>query len=310
MPSQRHRLIVNADDFGLTEGINNAIAELHDAGALHSTTLMATGPAFAHAASLARARSGLGVGCHVVLTDGTPAADPKRVSTLLDGAGQRFHPSLLGFLTALVCQQIDPVDIEREAIAQIRQLQAAGLTVTHIDTHKHTHILPFILRPLLRAARQTGVRALRNPFEQPWAFPLSNGTTARTSQIRLIQPLERSFLAQPALRSGEFRTTDGTIGVSATGNLDEITLRSLVAALPAGTWELVCHPGYSDAALDAIPTRLRSSREVERQALLSVLSAQARAETSHTPPHLPRLELIHYGDLAAAGAHAVALPLR
>ena len=88
------------------------------------------------------------------------------------------------------------------------------------------------------------------------------------------------------------RITDGTVGVSATGNLDETTLRNLLGALPEGTWELVCHPGYNDAELDAIPTRLRATRDVERLALLAALSDTARGETFARNPHLPPPQLI------------------
>lgn len=294
------RLIINADDFGLTPGINHAIAELHDAGALTSATLMAAGPAFEHAVALAQTRPTLGIGCHIVLTDGDPVSQPRTIPSLMARNGRTLRPSLVGFLAALLTNQIDPTDIEREAIAQIQRLQAAGLTVTHLDTHKHTHIFPPVARALFRAAARTGVHAIRNPFEQPWSFRLATGDPARTSQVRLLNTMKRRFLNQPALRSGQIRTTDGTIGVSATGSLDETTLRNLLEALPEGTWELVCHPGYNDADLAAVVTRLRETREIERQALLACLSNDARAESSHFKPNLTPPELIHYGDLVTA----------
>jgi chitin disaccharide deacetylase len=297
MPS---RLIVNADDFGLTPGINRAVAELHDAGALTSATLMASGPAFADAVALARTRPALGIGCHVLLTDGEPVSRPREVRSLLARNGVSFRPKLTSFLAALIANQIEPDEIEREAAAQIRRLQEAGLTVTHVDTHKHTHIFPQVLGPLLRAADRTGVRAVRNPFEQPWAFPLSNGSPARTSQLRVLGPLKRSFLRQPQIASGRICTTNGTVGISATGNLDEVTLRNLLAALPDGVWELVCHPGYNDSDLHEIVTRLRQSREVELRALLAALSRQARDESSQSGTHLKPPALIHYGDLTAS----------
>src|SRR5579875_91636 len=306
------RLIINADDFGLTRGINRAIAELHDAGAVTSATLMASGPAFNDAVALARERPGLGIGCHIVLTDGLPVSPPRTIPSLLAGDGRSLRPKLRTFLAALISHQIDPDEIEREAVAQIRRIQQAGLTVTHLDAHKHTHIAPPVMSALLCAAKKTGVHAIRNPFEQPWAFPLSNGTTARTSQIRLIQPLQRSFLKRPEIQSRDIRTTDGTVGISATGHLDEATLRNLLNALPDGIWELVCHPGYNDAELNSITTRLRATREVERQALLSVFSKSgdqsvsglgsqdlepALRESSNFQPHLSPLQLIHYGSL-------------
>ena len=299
------RLIINADDFGLTPGINRAIAELYDAGALTSATLMATGPAFDDAVSIARARPGLGVGCHVVLTDGVPVSPPRSIPTLMASDGRSFRPKMMRFLAALLTNQIDLTDIEREARAQIERVQQAGLTVTHIDTHKHTHIFPQVLHPLLRAAAATGVHALRNPFEQPWAFPLSNGTAARTSQIRAVQVFQRRFLRNPMIRSGEMRTSEGTVGISATGSLDEVSLRNLVQALPAGTWELVCHPGYVDDELRGVATRLRETREVERRALLAVFARGTHVGTLQNKALPSSPELIHYGSLSSSFMHSV-----
>lgn len=298
------QLIINADDFGLTPGVNRAIAELYDAGALTSVTLMAAGAAFEDAAAIARERPGLGVGCHIVLTDGLPVASPRRIQSLLARDRRSLRSSLAGFLLAFATGEIQEDEIEWEATAQIRRLQDAGLQVMHLDTHKHTHILPKVQRALLRAARATGVGAMRNPFEQPWAFRLSNGSAARTSQIQLIQPLQRAFARQPAIRSGVMRTTDGTIGVSATGSLDETTLRSLLAAMPEGTWELVCHPGYNDNELAAVPTRLRATREVELRALLAVCSAKALQNNAQPFP----AELIHYGSLVSGPTHRITAP--
>ena len=322
------RLIINADDFGLTPGINTAIAELHDAGALTSATLMAAGPAFDHAVTLALARPTLGIGCHIVLTDGDPVSPPRRIPSLVAPGTRTLRPKLRNFLAALITRQIDIDEIESEAIAQIRRIQATGLTVTHLDAHKHTHIAPPIMAALLRAALQTNVPAIRNPFEQPWAFNLSNGSPARTSQIRLLQPYQRGFLNRPEIRSGQIRTTDGTLGISATGHLDEPTLRNLLAALPEGTWELVTHPGYNDPDLDKITTRLRETRNTERKAVLAVfgklasqrvgeLASQQVGESpqsdpahqpegdafdaaSHASPQLPLPELIHYGNLTGS----------
>jgi predicted glycoside hydrolase/deacetylase ChbG (UPF0249 family) len=277
------RLIVNADDFGLTRGINRAIAELHRAGVLHSTTLMANGPAFDDAVAIARAHPGLGVGCHVVLTGGTPVSPPRTVPSLLDTHGRHLRPSLPGFVLAVLLGQlsaseaaVSEADVEREATAQIRKLQQAGIAVTHLDTHKHTHVLPAVARPLLRAAAATGVPAVRNPFEDAWSRRLSRSTLPRAIQLSLARCLRARFLALPQLRSGALRTTAGSIGIAATGSLDAATLRALLAALPDGLWELVCHPGYSDAALDAISTRLRGQRAIERDALLAVLGELRR----------------------------------
>src|SRR5580698_8892531 len=164
------RLIINADDFGLTPGINRAIAQLHEAGALTSATLMATGSAFDDAVAIAHAHPKLGVGCHIVLTDGIPVSHPQGIPTLLGADGKTFRPSLLDFVQALLRGTIREDDIEREALAQVQKLQRAGIDVTHLDTHKHTHLFPVVARPLLHVAERCSIGAVRNPFEQPWSM--------------------------------------------------------------------------------------------------------------------------------------------
>jgi predicted glycoside hydrolase/deacetylase ChbG (UPF0249 family) len=288
MPS---RLIINADDFGLTPGVNRAIAELHQAAALTSATLMATGPAFDDAVATAHANPTLGVGCHIVLTDGVPVSLPETIPTLLGPDRKTFRPSLIDFVQALLRGRISTGDIEREAGAQIRKLQRAGIQVTHLDSHKHTHLFPPVLHPLLRVAEQHSIRAIRHPFEQSWSLALGHGNRIRRLQVKLLGNLKTRFERQPQIRNAQVLTTDGTIGISATGNLYNQTLHEILYAIPAeGVYELCCHPGYNDPDLDRITTRLRTHRDIERNALLSEIPAL----TLH--PNAPRL--IHYGELA------------
>ncbi|MBW4037681.1 MAG: ChbG/HpnK family deacetylase [Acidobacteria bacterium] len=286
------RLIVNADDFGLTPGINRAIAELHTLGALTSATLMANGPAFTDAVRTALAHPTLAIGCHIVLTDGTPLSPPHTIPTLLAPDGIHLRPSLADFFLSASRGKISSSDITREAHAQIARLQQHGIHPSHIDTHKHTHILPQIARPLLAVAESTGIRAIRNPFEPAWC-PIPNATPyLRRLQLRLLHQLHSRFLTLPQICSRAILTTDGTLGVAATGSLDSTALRSILAHIPSGTWELVCHPGYNDPDLAAIPTRLRSSRDIERIALLEALSNPSTVSPNPRP-----FQSINYKDL-------------
>ena len=266
------RLIINADDFGLTRGINRAIAELHEAGALTSATLMATGPAFEDAVAISRAYPTLGVGCHVVLTDGIPVLHPAEIPSLLGPDGKTFRASLTDFLLAVLRGKVDPDHIAREAQAQVARLQRAGIDVTHIDTHKHTHMLPQVARPLLFVAERARIGAVRNPFEAPWSRALGHSELIRRLEVAALYPLRKKFEALPQVRSGMIATTDGTVGISATGRLDRETLTAILDHLPPGTWELVTHPGYNDPDLDRVTTRLREHRNIEREALLSAFS--------------------------------------
>ncbi|WP_254062227.1 ChbG/HpnK family deacetylase [Acidobacterium sp. S8] len=280
------RLIINADDFGLTSGVNQAIIELHRARALTSATLMATGAAFAQAVSSAMQATTLGVGGHVVLVDGTPVLPASQIPSLVAENEQKtpqFRAKLSAFVADLLRGRIADSEIEAEATAQIRKLQQAGIRVTHVDTHKHTHMFPRVLRPLLRAALACGVKAIRNPFEPNWSLnATANAGHVRKMQMRLLRSQSTSF-AQEVTRVG-LKTTDGAIGVLATGTLDAQTIRNLLSAMPNGTWELVCHPGYNDAALQQQRTRLLDAREVERTALLETIPGAD-------------VERIHFGEL-------------
>jgi chitin disaccharide deacetylase len=277
------RLIVNADDFGLTAGINRAIVELHQAGVLTSTTLMAKAGATLEAVEIALARPGLGVGCHIVLADGEPVLSPREVPSLIDRQTGCFPSKLTTFLRRLFSGRIRSAEIEAEATAQITLLQGRGLRLTHVDTHKHTHIFPPILRPILRAARQAGIGAIRNPFEPEWAVRATPRASAiRSAEVWALRRFGPHF--QRLLAEEGLATTDGTIAVAATGAVSAETVRSLLARLPEGTWELVTHPGYNDADLEKVRTRLRGEREIERAALAVIRE-------------FPKLDLISFAEV-------------
>lgn len=290
------RLIVNADDFGFTSGVNRAIVEAHTRGVVTSATLMANGPAFTQAAQLASTVPQLSIGCHVVLIDGQPVLPPEQVSSLTDrhSNGARFRDGLKAFAARAIAGQISSEEIEAEATAQIRKLQSFGIAVSHLDTHKHTHLFPAVLRPLLRAAAACGVRALRNPFgpRRPWRSSqllVRPGLWARYAQLGFLRHFAAKF--REAVGREAFLTPDGTLGIEVTGVLDERLFQAIAEDMPEGTWEFVCHPGYNDAELAAAKTRLRESRETELRALTL---PQAREVLRRNG-----IALISYRDLAA-----------
>lgn len=292
------RLIINADDFGLTAGVNRAIVELGRAGVITSATLMAAAPATEDAAEAWLRRPGIGVGCHVVLVDGSPILPADQIPTLIDprspAHAPRFRPTLGRFVRDLLRGRIREADIEAEAVAQIRRLQQLDVTVTHVDSHKHTHAFPRVLRPLLRAAVLCHVACIRNPFEPEWSIAATeNAALLRRLQVRALNS-QRHYFLEATEHIGIF-TTDGSLGVLATGSLDEVALQRILEAMPEGAWELVCHPGYADPDLRAAGTRLVESREIERNALLEVIPQMARRGVS----------LTHFGQLKAASFAAV-----
>ena len=293
------RLIVNADDFGLTAGVNRAIVEAHARGIVTSSTLMANGRAFDDAVRLANTVPRLSVGCHVVLIDGEPVVNAELLPSIAStpSGSARFRDGLKSFAVRALAGRLDPGEIEAEVSAQIHKLQAAGINVSHVDTHKHTHLFPGVLRPLLRAARICGVCAVRNPFgpRRPLksAELLTRPTLwTRYAEVRLLRTLATKF--RDAAKRENMFTPDGTLGIVVTGALDETLFRSIAEIIPEGTWEFVCHPGYNDEDLKSAKTRLRESRETE----LRVLTLPGTRELL-----LNRgIELISYRELIPANA--------
>jgi predicted glycoside hydrolase/deacetylase ChbG (UPF0249 family) len=210
---------------------------------------------------------------------------PDQVRSLIDARTGRLHQKLGPFLRRLFTGRISAQEIEAEAGAQIRLLQARGVSLTHVDTHKHTHMFPAVLRPVLRAARAAGIGAVRNPFEPVWAVRATPRAPlirrAEETALRRFEPALCRIIAEEGLT-----TTDGTVAVVGTGSLDGDALRSLLRQLPTGTWELVTHPGYNDAELARIRTRLRASREIEMKALAVI-------------KEFPGVELISFASLMA-----------
>ena len=263
------RLIVNADDFGLTSGVNRAILEAHSRGIVTSATLMANGSAFAEAVTMAGTVPRLSLGCHVVLVDGSPVLDPSQAASLL-GPGQReFRRGMAGFAMQAMRGLLSPCEVEAEATAQIHKVQSSGVAVSHLDTHKHTHMFPQVLKPLLAAARSCGIRAIRNPVEP---IPLMRviakpSLWKRWTQVRGLNRVARRF--RDAVRKAGLVTSDGTLGIVATGVMDMRLAQKILERIPGGTWELVCHPGYDDRDLAQAGTRLRASRVKELEILTS-----------------------------------------
>jgi len=288
------RLIVNADDFGFTSGVNRGISEAHTHGIVTSTTLMANGPAFEEAVALAKTLPRMSVGCHVVLIDGQPLLDASKLPSLTaaQNGSSPFRDSLKIFAARALTGRLDSDELEAETAAQLQKLQSAGVSVSHVDTHKHTHLFPSVLRPLLRAARACGVHAVRNPFGP--RRPLRSGELlarprlwTRYAEVLILRTLAGKF-RRTAKEEG-FATTDGTLGVVVTGSLDEKLFRHIAAIIPEGTWEFVCHPGYNDEDLQRANTRLRLSRETELRVLTMPEVRELLADSE--------IELISYRDL-------------
>ena len=250
------RLIVNADDFGFTRGVNAGIVEAFQNGILRSTTLMANGAAFEDAVERSRQTPRLDVGCHLVLIGGRSVVPP--YAPLPQSTKELLWRLARGL----------PADaIEQEFSAQIEKILAAGLRPTHLDTHKHTHLAPPVLEAVVRVARRYGIAWIRRPFDLPLPAVQGRAPLRRRGVNRALRPLRRRF--DRLIAENAFRATDHFAGFQLTGGYHARHLAELIRALPDGLTEFMCHPGYCDHELRVSATRLTVSRETELRALLS-----------------------------------------
>lgn len=271
---KERKLIVNADDFGLTPGVNAAISECAQNGLLRSATLMANGPAFEDALGVVGHLENFGVGIHFVLTGLRPLNGSGSIPALTGDDG--LLPSGPSELLKTILLRRDAIrELKRELLTQAERVFDSGVTPTHFDTHKHIHMIPSVLSALLEIAERYRVRRIRNPFEGPGAlgflFDVEKGKKVKFLKqyckaltVRSAYPLFRSCLRRAGMMCPEHFH-----GVSSTGFLNEKMMIRLSRTLKPGIHELMTHPGYLDAELERQKTRLLSSREKERQILVS-----------------------------------------
>ena len=247
-------LILNADDFGFTRGVNEGIVRAHREGVLTSTTLMANGPAFEDAVERARECSKLGVGCHLVLIGGSSVAPCKDIPSLADADGN-LPKSLPEFVVRVSSGAVRSKDIDREFSAQIEKLRSVGIEPTHLDTHKHTHAHPRVMKALCRVARNQGILRIRNPFESlddSRRTARLAGSTVSTQLLGAV--VARAFAPRLAVCARQYglRFPSHFLGLAVTGKLGPVLLRKLIESLPDGQTEIMLHPGIHDADLASL----------------------------------------------------------
>jgi predicted glycoside hydrolase/deacetylase ChbG (UPF0249 family) len=265
-------LIVNADDLGWTEGINRGIAEAHRRGLVTSSSLLANGSAFEVALEVKKSNPQLGIGVHLNLSDGPPTAEPTRVQGLLNETGD-LEGGPESLLLRVASRSLPLEEVEREWDAQIVKVRVAGITPTHLDGHKHVHMLPGLFEIALRLAKKHGVRAIRVSHEESTLRSVLSAGTQQKASIILKQGVQArglKLLARDAREMADrtgIATTDYFCGIAQTGVLTREGVERLLENLPEGTTELMCHPGYSDEELRKTATRLRESRQTELEIL-------------------------------------------
>lgn len=292
MPKLR-RLIVNADDFGISRGVNDGILEAARVGGITSTSLMVNLPDSADAVARARQCPGISVGLHFNLTVGDALIGP---SSLTQGTTSTFFP-LSRLLAAASLGMLDESDIERECLAQIDRMTRAGFPPTHLDSHRHVHTHPAIYPAVLRAVQARRIPHLRVPCEPLDVNAGVLGATMKKSVLLLSANRSRRM---NGAAMGPAQQITGFVGISLQGGTSfRERLFSLLRDLPAGTTELMTHPGYPDAGLAK-----RDSYTVEREVELRVLCSTEFRELLREN----RVALANFGDQTAivTGEHELA----
>jgi chitin disaccharide deacetylase len=253
-------LVINADDLGFAPGVNRGIFEAHAAGTVSSASMMVTTPAFAEAAERAqRDAPQLGIGLHLNLIAGAPLSS---VPSLTDPATGRFYP-LDSLVRHSLAGQIDATEVRRECEAQLAALVAAGITPSHIDSHRHVHAMPGILPVVAAVAHEAGIPVVRRPLDRVSMLdPVASAKmlvvhAAWRTALTGVAPAHRGLLA----RAPHFR------GIAMQGMPDiRDRLLATIDSLPIGATEIMVHPGYDDDVL-ASQDVFRAERAVELQAL-------------------------------------------
>jgi predicted glycoside hydrolase/deacetylase ChbG (UPF0249 family) len=258
------QLVVNADDFGFTRDVNQGIIEAHQHGILTAATLMANAAAFEDAVRLARENPALDLGAHLVLVGGRSLA----------AANALLPAGIPQLLAAIAARRIR---IYEELSAQVRRILDAGLQLSHLDTHKHTHLAPPVLDAVARLAEEFKITWVRRPFDLPL-------TAARAGATRLTRAASGGFRLLRArfhrvLSRHNCRTTDHFAGFQITGRFRTAELAALIRALPEGSTEFMCHPGRCTDELRSARTRLKESREQELAALVAAETRRALEES-------------------------------
>jgi hopanoid biosynthesis associated protein HpnK len=252
----------SADDFGLTESVNEGIERAHRDGILQAASLMVAGPAAADAVRRARANPALRVGLHLVVIEGPAVLPPAEIPGLVCTAGQ-FPSGQLKLGIDYFCRPNIRRQLEAEIHAQFNAFAATGLTLDHANAHKHMHLHPTVGAMMIRAGRARGLRRIRVPAEPPGVMARC-GTPVGVAGRMLYR--WTGILRHQARQAG-ISTNDYCFGLAWSGHMTAQRIRRLLPELPDGDSEIYFHPA---ARPDPVIDRLMPDyqHEAELAALL------------------------------------------
>jgi len=267
------RLVVTADDFGLSVPVNEAVERAHRDGVLSAASLMVGAPAADDAVERTRKLPSLGVGLHLTLLDGRPVLPPDQIPDLI-GANGRFFSDAIRFGVALYLSPKLQRQANAEINAQFERFAAAGLRPDHVNGHRHFHLHPVVLRSITEIAPRFGRPPVRTPLE-----PFIPSFRARRNRAfrRLLSSVFYSTQTRRMrrfLREAQIPSNDNLFGLNDSGALTEAILLGLIDELPVGVSEIYCHPATRRwEGADNLPASYRP--ESELAALLSPVVKRA-----------------------------------
>jgi chitin disaccharide deacetylase len=279
------KMIINADDFGLCEGVNRAVYEAHTRGVLTSATIMANMPGVDEAIAIARKLPSLGVGVHLNATEGKPiSAASKVVAIVGENGGFKYSAYMLAVKSVMDKGVREALEIE--LAAQIGSIIDRGIVPTHLDSHKHFHCFGPIYRIVCSLAERFGIRAIRWPWEPAtvgygdWPRDkLSSGDKIRAMLLRYLTMKCRKI-------DNRFIKNDIFFGVLHTGRIDDKFWAEICKTQYVGVAEVMTHPGYPQGLTN---TRLVNERQVELKWLCEASTKKMLGEAG--------IELVHYGNI-------------
>jgi len=235
------RLIVNADDFGLSHSVNEAVIRAHREGILTSASLMVNEAGFDEAVKLAKENPKLGVGLHVSLLHGHSALPPEKIPGLVNARGE-FSNSPVGMGMKYFFDDGLREPLQAEIRAQFERFRATGLPLDHVNGHLHLHLHPVIFKILMDEADTFGIRHFRLTRDcLARSRQMSRGYHFyRISHAAIFECLSSS--AREPLRQKNIRHAQITFGLLQDGRVNEEYVLKLLPELPEGDSELYSHP--------------------------------------------------------------------
>jgi chitin disaccharide deacetylase len=258
MFQNRRFAIINADDFGFCDEVNQAIIQAHEEGILTSTSLMVTGEKASDAIEKAKTHPNLAVGLHLVLVCGHSALPPKEIPHLVDNQGNFSNDSVkagLKYQFNSAARQ----ELRREIRAQLEKFRSTGLPLSHVDGHLHMHSHPVVLNILAELANEFEIKFIRLPSEE-LSFTLNLNRSGLVNKLiwsTVFHQLRK--YGESVLKSRDINFVERVYGLLQTGSITEKYLLGLIPQIQANLVEIYCHPSSSDAGATELAALLSQS---------------------------------------------------